>query len=461
MSSIVRKCSAIILLFMILSSEILLQAAEDQNINIENCIYEVLARSNMRAEPSINGAWLMTIPQGAIVICREIGTGEFYEITYENVTGYIYEGCVRQVTDPQIISEVVAQYATTEQPQETTGYAANIIGSVAGLGGTSQTVEEIPQSIQVEVLVASNFRGTPSVDGKKLGSIPVGAMVSYLDEGDNGYTHISYQGQSGYIYTRFLELDGIVTSTDSGITQTIETPETQMANASSSNAGLAFQRGILGGYDVSEQISVEVEDVAASNMVEVQTMVSSASQAEVAAAGITSDSISYQISNRANMRSTPSRNGSWITTLPVGADIVKLGETTDGYTMVQYDGMVGYVLENCITDKVDISRLGSEPVLFTITAYCSCRICCGSYSPEVTGRESHTATGTVPQQGRTIAVDPRVIPYGTSVHIDGLGDFIAEDCGGNIRQNHIDVYFASHEEAVAFGSKRLYVTINH
>ena len=127
----------------------------------------------------------------------------------------------------------------------------------------------------------------------------------------------------------------------------------------------------------------------------------------------------------------------------------------------RYIGIVGYVLEDCITDKVDISRLGTEPVLFTVTAYCSCRICCGNYSPEVTGRESHTSTGTVPQQGRTIAVDPRVIPYGTSVHIDGLGDFIAEDCGGNIRQNHIDVYFASHAEAVAFGSKRLYVTINH
>lgn len=461
MSSIVRKCSAIFLVFMILSSEVLLHAAENQNNNIENCIYEVLARSNMRAEPSINGAWLMTIPQGAIVICRERVTEEFYEITYENVTGYIYEGCVRQVTDPQIISEVASQYAPTEQSQETVGYAANIIGSVAGLGGTNQTVEEIPQSMLVKVLAEANFRGTPSVDGRKLGSIPVGAMVSYLDAGDNGYTHISYQGQSGYIYTRFLELDGMVASTDSGIAQIIETPETQMANASSSNSGLAFQRGVLGGYDVSQQISVEVEDVAASNMVEIQTMVSSASQAEAAATGITSDRISYQISNRANMRSTPSRNGSWITTLPVGADVVKLGETTDGYTMVQYDGIVGYVLEDCITDKVDISRLGTEPVLFTVTAYCSCRICCGNYSPEVTGRESHTATGTVPQQGRTIAVDPRVIPYGTSVHIDGLGDFIAEDCGGNIRQNHIDVYFASHAEAVAFGSKRLYVTINH
>lgn len=128
--------------------------------------------------------------------------------------------------------------------------------------------------------------------------------------------------------------------------------------------------------------------------------------------------------------------------------------------MVQYNGITGYVLEDVLVDKVDMSRLGTEPVLFTVTAYCSCKICCGNYSPEVTGREARTSTGAIPQQGRTIAVDPMVIPYGTSVHIDGMGDYIAEDCGGAVRQNHIDVYFDSHEAAVAFGSRRLYVTIN-
>ena len=122
--------------------------------------------------------------------------------------------------------------------------------------------------------------------------------------------------------------------------------------------------------------------------------------------------------------------------------------------------MVGYVLDSCVTDIVDISRVGQEPVLFTITAYCSCRICCGNYSPEVTGRESRTSTGTIPQSGRTIAVDPTVIPYGTSVHIDGMGDYIAEDCGGMVDNNHIDVYFSTHEEAVQFGVQRRYVTIN-
>ena len=53
-------------------------------------------------------------------------------------------------------------------------------------------------------------------------------------------------------------------------------------------------------------------------------------------------------------------------------------------------------------------------------------------------------------EGQTIAVDPSVIPYGTKVIIGGHV-FTAEDCGGAIKKNHIDVYVNSHEEALALG----------
>ena len=52
--------------------------------------------------------------------------------------------------------------------------------------------------------------------------------------------------------------------------------------------------------------------------------------------------------------------------------------------------------------------------------------------------------------GRTIAVDPDVIPYGTKVIING-NIFVAEDCGEAIKGNRIDVLCASHELAEQFG----------
>ena len=85
---------------------------------------------------------------------------------------------------------------------------------------------------------------------------------------------------------------------------------------------------------------------------------------------------------------------------------------------------------------------------FTLTAYCSCMKCCGK-------TDGITSTGTTATEGRTIAVDPRVIPYGSTVTIyyeDGtVHTYTAEDCGGAIKENRIDVFFSSHDAARAFG----------
>ena len=54
--------------------------------------------------------------------------------------------------------------------------------------------------------------------------------------------------------------------------------------------------------------------------------------------------------------------------------------------------------------------------------------------------------GVVSVTNRTIAVDPTVIPYGSKVVIDGQV-YIAEDCGGAIKNNRIDIYVGSHAEA--------------
>ena len=81
---------------------------------------------------------------------------------------------------------------------------------------------------------------------------------------------------------------------------------------------------------------------------------------------------------------------------------------------------------------------------YTITAYCACELCCGQWADGI------TYTGTVATEGRTIAVDPGVIPLGSVVEIHG-SEYIAEDIGGAIDGNHIDIFFNSHEDAVEWG----------
>lgn len=67
-----------------------------------------------------------------------------------------------------------------------------------------------------------------------------------------------------------------------------------------------------------------------------------------------------------------------------------------------------------------------------------------------------TSTGTRVMEGRTIAVDPKVVPLGWWVYIDGLGFRRAEDTGSAVKGNVIDVYFDSNAYANRFGMKRGY-----
>lgn len=64
-----------------------------------------------------------------------------------------------------------------------------------------------------------------------------------------------------------------------------------------------------------------------------------------------------------------------------------------------------------------------------------------------------TATGTKVTAGRSIAVDPSVIPYGSKVYIEGYGWRVAEDCGGGVDGKHIDIAVESHSQALSMGTK--------
>ena len=100
---------------------------------------------------------------------------------------------------------------------------------------------------------------------------------------------------------------------------------------------------------------------------------------------------------------------------------------------------------------------------FVVTAYCSCSICCGKYGihrPIVNGRSAVvTASGELANEGITIAADPKVLPIGSHVIIQGVGLRIVQDAGGGIKGKRIDVYFNSHSRALSFGKQKLEVRV--
>lgn len=80
------------------------------------------------------------------------------------------------------------------------------------------------------------------------------------------------------------------------------------------------------------------------------------------------------------------------------------------------------------------------------------------YSPNdpVQGTNSTTATGEKVFKG-IVAVDPDIIPFGTKIEIKELGVFVAEDTGGKIKGNRIDIFFSSKREAKNFGRKEVWI----
>ncbi|MFY9421658.1 MAG: 3D domain-containing protein, partial [Bacilli bacterium] len=96
---------------------------------------------------------------------------------------------------------------------------------------------------------------------------------------------------------------------------------------------------------------------------------------------------------------------------------------------------------------IEEENIETEAFIFLATAY-TLNECDG---------DGYTATMTIPIEGRTVAVDPSVIPYGTRLIINGRSGYIAEDCGGAIKNNRIDIFMNDYQEAINFGKQYVIV----
>ena len=80
------------------------------------------------------------------------------------------------------------------------------------------------------------------------------------------------------------------------------------------------------------------------------------------------------------------------------------------------------------------------------------------YSSADEGNGEYTCTGRRLRHG-IIAVDPTVIPLGTRVYIPGYGEAVAEDTGGAIKGDRIDLAFETQQEAINYGRQNIEIYI--
>lgn len=127
-------------------------------------------------------------------------------------------------------------------------------------------------------------------------------------------------------------------------------------------------------------------------------------------------------------------------------ETVRVVEASQLYQMPEID------LVEETDDQIDLTKL-KQIENATITAYCICKECCGK-------DESHpaygiTASGRPAEPFVSVAVDPYLIPLGSTVYLDygdgELHQFRADDTGSGVAGAHIDVCMTTHEEALEHG----------
>lgn len=133
-----------------------------------------------------------------------------------------------------------------------------------------------------------------------------------------------------------------------------------------------------------------------------------------------------------------------VITQPV-QEVVAVGTGSEPLSMEQQRPIIGDGMIILPTGEV-LTYYGSHKVLAT------------AYTHTDEGCDFITATGTTVRIG-TVAVDPTLIPYGTRMFIvtdDGqyvYGVSTAEDCGGGIKGDRIDLYFPTYGECMEFGRR--------
>ena len=157
---------------------------------------------------------------------------------------------------------------------------------------------------------------------------------------------------------------------------------------------------------------------------------------------------SATVTSTVNMRTGASTKYKTIGKIKKGTK-VKILSTKNGWYKAKYSNKTGwssgkYIKKTSTSSKSNASSSVKKTLKVKAYAYTG-----GGY----------TAMGTKAKYG-TLAVDPRVIPYGTKVYIKELNKvFIAEDCGGGIKGNKIDVYMNSLASCSKWGVKTITIQI--
>ncbi|MGL5312829.1 MAG: SH3 domain-containing protein [Peptostreptococcaceae bacterium] len=242
-----------------------------------------------------------------------------------------------------------------------------------------------------------NVRSGPSTRNKVVGSLRRNNSVT-ITSSSNGWHKINLNGKEAYVSSQYIKTDNSVVNNE---------PSSVVSDTSTNTAS-----------DTNFTVS------------------------ETSFTGVITTS-------KLNVRSGPSTKYGVIGSLRRNNSVNVTG-SSNGWYRVNVNGREGYISGQYVKESNSSSNTStntsntSNTMSVVATAY--------------TGY-STTSTGQKPVWG-TIAVDPKVIPYGTKVYIPAFDQvFVANNTGGAIKGNKIDIYMNSKSECYNWGRKTIEIQI--
>ena len=317
-----------------------------------------------------------------------------------------------------------------------------------------------------------NVRSGPSTSNSIIGGLSRGNKVDIISSKD-GWYEIKYRSKTGWVSGDYISTEVSSTTNSDSSTNSPSTGKWLVATAGLNvRAGDSIKYKKIG-Y-IKKNHSVEMLGVANSGWYKVKLSdgtIGYSSNEYLRESNSTSGNGSNNNSNNTNssvtviesliaianlnVRSGPSTSNSIIGIVYKGNDVSIVEHTNNNWYKVKLsNGKIGYCSATYLKSRSDLDSITNKPESSQDISS-SMQVKAYAY---YTG--TITATGTKPTFGRTIAVDPTIIPYGSRVYIPEFDKtFIAEDCGGGIKGNKIDIYMNTEQECLNWGVRNITIYI--
>lgn len=288
------------------------------------------------------------------------------------------------------------------------------------------TLTAYAESYKVTANSGLNVRASQTANSSRIGGLKKGTVVNVIST-SNGWHKINYNGRTAYICAKYT------TKVNTSSTSTSNKTNTSTNNKTSTNTGTLK---ITTSCNVRSAAGQHNKYLGRANYGKTYTILGSGKAPN--------GRLWYKIQYKSNTVGWVCSSFVKVTTTTT-TTTQKPTTTTDKTTSTNKPTTTTTTTtkkQTTTTNNNNLKYLGK----FELTAYCHCRTCNGkwAYKP--------TKSGTMPKEGRTIAVDPKVIPLGTKVYINGHM-YIAEDTGSAIKGKKIDIFLNSHSDTKKFGRK--------